>query len=269
MKNPNGLETHRQTIPVSTRRLPRAAAWLTLTGRQRRPRQRRFRFVERTERLARRFKLGILLGTAMTVFTAVAATSSGRNAAGWLATRPRVGACSGWWASRRLARRSRRTGNGRRLHEIEQTKAKLRSTYAEYGTSMQRLLDYAGLDPDHALLRWGNFDRTLYLPSTVFQADETGRSYRFRAGVRSIWVRNLKLKGGILAYFPVPQSEPACRDRQGDRALVVDSSVQTINSWGPARARTPTRTHRSGVSCWATRTCRACSSATIRRPANA
>ena len=69
-----------------------------------------------------------------------------------------------------------------RIHEIEQTKAKLRSTYAEYGESMQRLLDYAGLDPDHALLRWGNFDRTIYLPSTVFQADDTGRSYRFRPG---------------------------------------------------------------------------------------
>ena len=70
--------------------------------------------------------------------------------------------------------------------------------------AMRRLLDYAGLDPDHALLRWGNFDRTLYLPSTVFVADDTGRSYRFRPGMRSIWVRNLKLKGGILAYFPVP-----------------------------------------------------------------
>src|SRR5208282_6062590 len=39
----------------------------------------------------------------------------------------------------------------RRLHDIEQTRGKLRSTYTEYDPAMRRLLDYAGLDPDHAL----------------------------------------------------------------------------------------------------------------------
>src|SRR5207248_7597291 len=120
----------------------------------------------------------------------------------------------------------------RRLHEIEQTKAKLRSTYAEYGTSMQRLLDYAGLDPDHALLRWGNFDRTIYLPSTVFEPDDTGRSYRFRPNTRSIWVRNMKLKGGILAYFPVLDRPNLAEVIAGTGALVVSTSVQNTNSWG-------------------------------------
>jgi hypothetical protein len=97
---------------------------------------------------------------------------------------------------------------------------------------MRRLLDYAGLDPDHALLRWGNFDRTLYLPSTVFEADETGRSYRFRPGTRSIWVRNLKLKGGILAYFPVPVGDRLPEIIAETGAVVVPTSVQTTDSWG-------------------------------------
>ena len=35
---------------------------------------------------------------------------------------------------------------------------------------MRRLLDYAGLEPEDAVLRWGNFDRIFLLPSTVFQA---------------------------------------------------------------------------------------------------
>jgi hypothetical protein len=97
---------------------------------------------------------------------------------------------------------------------------------------MRRLLDYAGLDPDHALLRWGNFDRTLYLPSTVFMPDDTGRSYRFRPSMRSIWVRNLRLKGGILAYFPVPLGPRLDEIVEGTGALLVSTSVQTTNSWG-------------------------------------
>ena len=122
----------------------------------------------------------------------------------------------------------------RRLHDIDQTREKLRSTYVEYPPPMQRLLDYAGLDPDHARLRWGNFDRTLYLPSTVFEPDYTGRSYRFRASTRSIWVRNLKLKGGILAYFPIPMTAPLSEVVEGTGAMVVSTSIQTTNSWGCA-----------------------------------
>ena len=51
------------------------------------------------------------------------------------------------------------------------------------------------MDPDHVLLRWGNFDKTVMLPSTVFEPDDSGRSYRFRPGVRSIWIRNFPMKG--------------------------------------------------------------------------
>ena len=167
----------------------------------------------------------------MVVLIAVSSTASGRHAAGWLATRTR-------WSLLQVVgitphrEEINADWKRRRLHDIEQTRGKLRSTYAEYGPSMQRLLDHAGLDPDHALLRWGNFDRTLYLPSTVFEADDTGRSYRFRPGTRSIWVRNLKLKGGILAYFPVPVSERLSQVVEGTGALVVETSVQTTNSWG-------------------------------------
>jgi hypothetical protein len=97
---------------------------------------------------------------------------------------------------------------------------------------MQGLLDYAGLDPAHALLRWGNFEKTLLLPSTVFEPDDSGRSYRFRPSVRSIWVRNMMLKGGILAYFPVPDGPKLDEVVDGTGALVVKESLQTTNSWG-------------------------------------
>ena len=97
---------------------------------------------------------------------------------------------------------------------------------------MQRLLRFAGLDPDHALVRWGNFDRTVLLPSTVFEADETGRSYRFRPNMRSIWVRNFPVKGPVKAYFQVPDTPELAELVKGTGAQIVEGSTQTTNSWG-------------------------------------
>jgi hypothetical protein len=193
--------------------------------------QRSFAFVDRHRRLECWFKAGIVLGTVTLVSLIFAASSSGRNLASWLVTRTR------WAVQESVGLAPNREEidadwRRRRLFDVEQTRGKLRSTYEQYEAPMRKLLDYAGLDPDHALLRWGNFDRTLYLPSTVFEPDESGRSYRFRPGVRSIWVRNLKLKGGILGYFQVPDGPGLAKAVEGTGALIVESSVQTTNSWG-------------------------------------
>ena len=96
----------------------------------------------------------------------------------------------------------------------------------------QRLLEFAGLDPDHALVRWGNFDRTVLLPSTIFEADDSGRSYRFRPNVRSIWVRNFPMRGPVKAYFQALDSPELAGLVEGTGAVIVDGSVQTTNSWG-------------------------------------
>jgi hypothetical protein len=193
--------------------------------------QGRFGFIDRSQKLARRFKLTISLVTFGLVFLLLAGTSNGRYLSYWVSTRAR------WIALQAVGIPPDRAEidndwKQRRLHDIEQTRDKLRGIYAEYGPEMRRLLDFAGLDPDHAVLRWGNFDRTLYLPSTVFEPDETGRSYRFRPNTKSIWLRNLRLKGGILAYFPLPV-DPRLPDLlKGTGAILVDESVQTTNSWG-------------------------------------
>ncbi len=91
---------------------------------------------------------------------------------------------------------------------------------------------FAGLDPDHALVRWGNFDRTVLLPATVFEADETGRAYRFRPGVHSIWVRNFSVKGPVKAYFQAPDAPELRSLVRLTGASVVEGSTQTTNSWG-------------------------------------
>ncbi len=111
-------------------------------------------------------------------------------------------------------------------------RAKLGPTFAEYDEPRQRLLRFAGMDPDHVLLRWGNFDRTVMLPSTVFEADDSGRSYRFRPGVRSIWVRNFPAKGAVKAYFQIPDTPESPEMVKGTGAVIVEGSSQTTNSWG-------------------------------------
>jgi hypothetical protein len=219
---------HHTTRPKRRRRPPR---WVPRLVARPRFAQRSFGFDERSRRLARRFKVAILTITVLVVALVLGSSSGGRNVTRWTASRAR------WMALGAVGLSPPRSEvdadwQRRRQYDIRQTRGKLRSVYSEYPPPMRRLLDHAGLDPDHAVLRWGNFDKTLYLPSTVFEADETGRSYRFRPNMRSIWVRNLRLKGGILAYFPVPITRELDAIAKEAGAIVVPSSVQTTNSWG-------------------------------------
>ncbi len=108
----------------------------------------------------------------------------------------------------------------------------LARAYAEAGPAMQRLMRYAGLDPETGLLRWGNHDRTLLLPSTVYEADDTGRSFRLRPNTRSIWLRNVGLNSGLPVSFLVPDGPELAAAIQGTSAIPVETSRQTTNSWG-------------------------------------
>ena len=115
--------------------------------------------------------------------------------------------------------------------------ARWTGTFAEYPPAMQRLLRFAGLDPEHALVRWGNFDRTVLLPSTVFEAEQSGRSYQFRPNVRSIWVRNFPVKGPVKAYFQVPDTPGDRRARQGNGRRDRERIDPDDQLMGPAGTR--------------------------------
>lgn len=189
------------------------------------------RSIERARRLARIFKLGILGVTILVLAGLLAGTASGRYAAAWAYGKVGRGiaslAGSGGdrdWVDAEWRRR--------RLFDMEQARIKLRAAYAGYDAKLKGLVRAAGLDPDHALLRWGNFDKALLLPSTVFEADDSGRSYRFRPNFRSIWVRNLRSKEGVLAYFPIPDEPEILGLADEAGASVVQESVQNTNSWG-------------------------------------
>jgi hypothetical protein len=93
-------------------------------------------------------------------------------------------------------------------------------------------MTYAGLDPEHALARWGNYDVTLMLPSTVFEADDRGRSYRLRPLTRSIWLMNMPQHEGVPMFFLVPDGPGLAEAIRGTPAFPVETSRQSTNSWG-------------------------------------
>ena len=124
---------------------------------------------------------------------------------------------------------------------------------------------YAGLDPAHGLLRWGNYDRTLLLPSTVFEADETGRSYRLRPCVDSIWLKEISLRSGVLTFFLVPDGPGLAAAIRGTVAIPVEESRQSTNSWG-LRGPEPDLQAPLAELFSVIRSCRAFSSAITTRP---
>jgi hypothetical protein len=207
-------------------------SWFT-TSRSRRGKetQRVFRFLERGETLARIFKVAIAVGTIGLIVILLTSLPSGRYAASWSIAR-----------ARGLARRAVGLPPNRaqidadlqrkRRFDLEQSRGTLTGTFTEYPPAMQDLLRFTGLDPDHALVRWGNFNRTVLLPATVFEADNSGRSYRFRPNVRSVWVRNFPVRGQVKAYFQVPVAPEIAELVRPTGAQIVEGSIQTTNSWG-------------------------------------
>ena len=119
-----------------------------------------------------------------------------------------------------------------RLQGIADSHRRLVAIYQSTPPAYQGLMRYAGLDPDQGLLRWGNYDQTLLLPSTVFEPDEAGRSYRLRPCTESIWLREVTIQPGALAFFLVPD-RPELRDViRGTPAIPSEQSKQSTNSWG-------------------------------------
>lgn len=216
---------------TSVRRRSRWERWVSRLAPRRRQRQAVFRFVERARRVERTFKVAITVVTLGLIAALLAFLPTGRYLAGWTVTR-------GQWAAMRAVGvdPGRESINAdwarRRDFDIRSATRRYRLTFEEYTESQKELLRFAGMDPDHALIRWGNFDRTVMLPSTVYQADDTGRSYRMRPGVRSIWVRNFPVKGDVKAYFQIPDGSGAARAVEKTGATIVEGSSQLTNSLG-------------------------------------
>jgi hypothetical protein len=177
------------------------------------------------------FKRIIVAGTLLAIVALIAAAPRGRYLAGELADKSRV-----------LLRRSMGSAPQRaeiaaewdryRRQGVQDTEREFRKVFSEMDPPLQKLMRYAGNDPETGLLRWGNLTQTLLLPSQVFVADDTGRSYRLRPSVRAVWLRNIIIQRIPLTFFLVPDG-PGLRDAMsGTSAVIVEGATQTTNSWG-------------------------------------
>jgi hypothetical protein len=219
---------------MTTPAVARRSRWQRLVARVVRHRaapQRVFGFIERAERFDQTIKRAIVGVTIVGVAAMLAAVPSGRYLAGWLAGRARRAAI---YLSGHEPGRDEIEADWQRRRQFDMASAieKHRRTFGEYDEAQRRLLTFAGMDPDHVVLRWGNFDKTVMLPATVYEPDDSGRSYRLRPGVRSIWVRNFPMKGDVKAFFQVPDRPEAAELVKGTGATIVEGSAQTTNSWG-------------------------------------
>ena len=115
------------------------------------------------------------------------------------------------------------------------------------GRGSSRLLKAARMDPETAVIRWGNFDGTLVLSSDVFEPDDAGRSYRFKPFARSVWFMGLSTPGGpaVSSRCSTLRRPPPRARRPG--ASRVPGSVQTTNSWGCRGPEPDTRAAFRGI----------------------
>jgi hypothetical protein len=205
---------------------------LVLELKRRRPlRQRVFEFIRRSRRHERWFKRVILAATCLTIVCLLGAWPRGRYLVAAVVSQAQRAAR---WAIGLPTPRSEIDEQWRHYREqgILESRQSLIRDFARTEPGNQRIMRYAGLDPEHGLLRWGNYDRTLLLPATIFEADDSGRSYRLRPHTRAIWVRNLTLKTGVLMFFLVPDGPGLAAALEGTTGIPVDTARQTTNSWG-------------------------------------
>ncbi len=194
-------------------------------------RQSVFPFVDHSARRVRWFKRMIVTSTLLAIAILIAAAPRGRYLAGGLAVKSRQLLRWGMGSAPERAEiaadwdRYRRQG-------VQDTEREFRSVFSAMEPPLQKLMRYAGNDPETGLLRWGNLTQTLLLPSKVFVSDDTGRSYRLRPNVRAVWLRNIIIQKIPLTFFLVPDGPGLQEAMKDTSAVIVEGAVQTTNSWG-------------------------------------
>lgn len=195
-------------------------------------RQRVLPFLERRRRLDRWFKRGIVALTILCATALIAGTKAGRYLSRRVAVTARDGAIRLIGLPPDRAVIDARWRN-ERLRGVEQASATYRAIYGDVAPELRRLIDYGGLGPDQAVIRWGNYDRILLLPSSAFMPDDSGRSYRLRPHTRSVWLKAIDLPDSRLrGFFLMPDTDELPRLLKGTPGYIVPGSSQTTNSWG-------------------------------------
>ncbi|MGC8639070.1 MAG: hypothetical protein ACP5XB_04245 [Isosphaeraceae bacterium] len=120
----------------------------------------------------------------------------------------------------------------RRQRGVERTWTSLANFYRGAPEETKELFRVAGMDPAHALVCYGRGDEAFVISPQIFERDEHGRSYRLRPSTRSVWLRQITIRGGPFMMFQVLDT-PRHRAAAGRAGAIVDEgSIQTTNSWG-------------------------------------
>ncbi len=190
-----------------------------------------FGFMERSQRRERWFRRLIVITTCLAIVLILRGIPWGRYLSNSITTKVRQAArqVTGFQQPRYET-----DADWRRFRQlqIETTRPRAERSYYDADPAYQRLLLYAGMDPEHMLLRWGNYNWTLLLSSKVFEADEQGRSYRFKPRTNSIWLLDVKHRSDGPFLFLVPDGPGLADAIQGVAASPLATSRQTTNSWG-------------------------------------
>ncbi len=194
--------------------------------------QRNLPFIERSRGRERLFKRTIVTVTTLVVAGLCGGTSSGRFHLRLWATQARKILARGLLGLEPDRVQIDAEWRLRRERGVEATRQSLTTYYRDTTEQMRELFRVVGMDPDHALIRYGRGDEAFVISSQVFEPDEHGRSYRFRPNTRSIWLRQITLRKGPFGLFQVLDTPKHRAAAVNARAIVDLGSVQKTNSWG-------------------------------------
>jgi hypothetical protein len=193
--------------------------------------QRLLPFCERQQRLERIFRRVIAAMTILGLAAIWLAIPDGRSAlfgkvrqVKWSALRgiglePDRAEVDAYWAERRERREVR-------------TRNVFREQFETLIPVQKSLLQAAGMGPEDAVVRWGNYDMTFVLASKVFERDDDGRYYRFRPDTRSLLLRPMQIFGMETCQFYVPDT-PEIRKLATEAGIAIEPNwEQSTNSWG-------------------------------------
>lgn len=207
-----------------------AAVTQALGLRPRAPRQAHFGFIERASQRERTFKRTIVVVTCLVVAVILRVVPWGRYLTATIESTTSRVAHQALGMTRSRAEINREWEQFRQIG-IETTRPRVEKFFANSEPAFQRLMRYVGMDPEHGLLRWANFNWTFLLSSKVFAPDDR-LSYRFLPNQRAVWLRDLAFLAGAPTFYLVPDDPGLADMLRGTAAEIVEPSRQTTNSWG-------------------------------------
>jgi hypothetical protein len=187
-------------------------------------------FQARRERRDRLFRRVIVVVTVVALAGLVVAMVPGLAAIGDRARATK------WQAMRRIGLEPDREEidavmKERRARRQVATRDRYRVLFGRLTPERQAFLRLAGMGPDEAVVRWGNYDMIFVLSSRVF-AEDPDRQYRLLPKVRSVCIRQISMFEMDTCQFIVPETPEVLKAAEAAGAVPVAGTEQATNSWG-------------------------------------